>query len=819
MKPMFRIFSFTVLSSTLLFSSCVKDLYDPEVVTEKNPNAEIPVGFKFTTTKSVNLTINVDDQYNGENFYMVEVYNQNPLASNKNIKLLSAGVATGSAPFVEDIVVSQSDSVLYIKQIDPLQREVVKVVDVTSATTAVCDFSGNSIGTRSTSLTNSSSVINTRAVPTASESASTYKLPDDITTLGNGAITLVANTKYYLPFNVPNDKITFPGAQKNIELYVDGTAIFNSQLPLEDGCKIIVLPKGKVTANTGLNWHGNNVVVAIHEGGTFNINSDASFGKNNKIINDGSLITENLTLNTSSKVINNGIFTTHNIQVTNNSTIENNKEFKANNLEVNSSTKLVNNGKFTVPSIQVTNNSIIENNNEFNVATLTGNSTTKLINNGTIKATQISLTNTFTIDNNHHIEVEYLYFNYNGTLNNNCFVVCDDLRIGGGTINSSSGSLLACKDFWGQNSTFTLKGNAIFSIGDVAAFNLPTSNTLTGSEFQNSVVVNGVSESGLSPLFYVKSGAITGGTKTLSLKGSLNAAITPSYEATLLDVVEGVSLTTIPQTAISGTECNGSGVAGDPGTIIPTKPSFPIKIQTGNEYTFAMEDNWPALGDYDMNDFVFTMDNISYTKDNKNKLLKMSFDITPIAAGATNRLALGIQFDKVSSENLSLVKTNGSIGTKENGQDKANLILFPDVHSTFGLSSPGITNTNPSLPKYKADTYKFEVAFSNSVSESDINISKLNFYLIVGQNNDVNRKEIHLAGFKATSKVKSDPFDYTDYNNMVWGLLIPTANFKYPAESVTIQEAYPNFLNWAKSAGANNSNWYSSPQSGKVYNN
>lgn len=64
----------------------------------------------------------------------------------------------------------------------------------------------------------------------------------------------------------------------------------------------------------------------------------------------------------------------------------------------------------------------------------------------------------------------------------------------------------------------------------------------------------------------------------------------------------------------------------------------------------------------------------------------------------------------------------------------------------------------------------------------------LNFYLIIGQNNDVNRKEIHLAGFKATSKVKSDPLDYTDYNNMVWGLLIPTANFKYPAESVTIQK-------------------------------
>ena len=108
---MFRVFSFTVLTSTLLFSSCVKDLYDPEVIAEKNPDAEIPVGFKFTTTKNVNLTVNVNDEYNGEKFYMVEVYNQNPLASNSKSKLLTAGVATGRAPFVEDIVVSQSDSV------------------------------------------------------------------------------------------------------------------------------------------------------------------------------------------------------------------------------------------------------------------------------------------------------------------------------------------------------------------------------------------------------------------------------------------------------------------------------------------------------------------------------------------------------------------------------------------------------------------------------------------------------------------------------------------------------------------------------------
>ena len=784
MKPMFRVFSFTVLTSTLLFSSCVKDLYDPEVIAEKNPDAEIPVGFKFTTTKNVNLTVNVNDEYNGANFYMVEVYNQNPLASNSKSKLLSAGVATGRAPFVEDIVVSQSDSVLYVKQTDPLQREVVMIVDVTSATTAICDFSSNSITTKSTA----SSVVSTRAIPASADRASDYKLPAGSTTLGSGAVTLAANKSYYLPEGVTNNQITFPGGQNKIELYVAGSTTFSGQFSLTDGCKIVVLPKGTVTAGADLNWYGQNIVVAIHEGGTLNLNaSNSKIGVNTLVINDGTLNAKNI-------------------------------EMGWNN------PKIVNNGTLNSQDIEVTNGAGIQNNNLFNVRKLTGNSTTKLENNGEIKATEVSLTNKFVIDNNHHMEIAYLKFGGGGgTLNNNCFTVCDDFYTEQGTINSASGSLLACKDFWGNNSTITLKGNAIFSIGDVAAYNLPTSTAVAnGAVFNYHVEINGAKESNLEPLFYIKSGTVgptSNFSEHLSIVGSIEAAITPAYDSRLLYKTTGnVKLTKSPQTAIAETACNGSGATEDPGTGTPTNPSFPIKVETGNEYTFAMEDNWPALGDYDMNDFVFTIDKISYSKGNNNKLATLSFEITPVAAGATNRLALGVQFDKIASGSLSLVSSTSSIGTKENGQEKANLILFPDVYSTFGVSSPGITNTNPSQTKYASKSYKFEVAFNNSVSESDINISNLNFYLIVGQNNDVNRKEVHLAGYKPTSKVKSDPLDYTDYNNMVWGLLIPTAEFKYPIETIKIQDAYPNFLNWAKSGGSNNANWYLSPQSGKVYN-
>ena len=87
----------------------------------------------------------------------------------------------------------------------------------------------------------------------------------------------------------------------------------------------------------------------------------------------------------------------------------------------------------------------------------------------------------------------------------------------------------------------------------------------------------------------------------------------------------------------------------------------------------------------------------------------------------------------------------------------------------------------------------------------------MNFYIIVGEINNNNRKEVHLAGFKPSSKVQTETNNYKDANNMVWGIMIPTVNFKYPTESTRISNAYPMFNNWAKSSGNSNPEWYLYP--------
>jgi LruC domain-containing protein len=66
--------------------------------------------------------------------------------------------------------------------------------------------------------------------------------------------------------------------------------------------------------------------------------------------------------------------------------------------------------------------------------------------------------------------------------------------------------------------------------------------------------------------------------------------------------------------------------------------------------------------------------------------------------------------------------------------------------------------------------------------------------------------------------VTKETNNYIDSNNMVWALMLPTANFKYPTESTKIYDAYPKFKLWTASAGTTNTNWYTFAESGLVYN-
>lgn len=241
-------------------------------------------------------------------------------------------------------------------------------------------------------------------------------------------------------------------------------------------------------------------------------------------------------------------------------------------------------------------------------------------------------------------------------------------------------------------------------------------------------------------------------------------------------------------------------------------------VPNGGMYTFAMEDNWPSFGDYDMNDLVLGIQ--TTLKMNANQeVTTMNFSVLLRAVGATRKLGAGIQLDNVSSSNISrafAAEMNGSTyftpganGVEEG--EKAVLPFFDDAHHMIGAQGYAITNTTKQTNAVK--TITGEINFINPVPQSDLLISKLNFF-IVNSGDATGRTEVHLAGYKPTAKVKGEA-SYWSTDGMMWGILVP-GEFKYPKETVRITDAYPEFKNWSQSGRREDKDWYKNPVSGKV---
>ena len=759
-----------VLTFSMFFTSCNNDVDNPEAVVSANEK------FTYSTTKTIQLEVSVNDTYNDEYYYKVEVFDRNPFSTDTVANLLTAGVAKGTSSLKTNLVIPQHISQIYIRQTDPLKRKTVKIVELSSGSDSFsCNFKSYS--------TSVAAVKAAKVVATPDPKAVDYELPASYTTLTSSSVTL-NGISYYVPSGVTNSGIDF-GWKSNSALYVAGTVIINAKkFYMPSNCKLVVLPGGSVTFDTKADFEQTGIIVAVHPQGSLIFNNVSSVGNGSFLVNDGNTyFNDDFEIRSNAKIINNGTLVGTELTQTNNSELVNNSEMKfSTNFIMNSNTKFRNEGTFEVA--------------------------------GTIETDNV----TAIITNNHYMKTsDFDMSNGGGVLNNNCKVECTDMSLGGATVNCSAGTLVTCNNLYVNKSTVTLSGNAMFMTG--VSINDEVGKLTEGVTFNYNAVINGQNDGTGNPLFSVKKLNQKTGWKVLSLQGDLEYSLasgeTPNSNY-YLSIGSNVSIVEIPTVSISGNDCNNGGVNADNGSGSPESPEFPMLVTENNEYTFAMEDLWPNLGDYDMNDFVFTIHNITKTINSENKVLEMSFDILPRAAGSTKELSAVLQFDNISSGELSLSST-GSIGSIENGQTEANILLFPSVHSLFGKSSPVVINTFSNANKVETQNYTFTVSFANPVSNEDVIISKMNFYIIVGDASGNDRNEVHLAGFKPSSKVQKETNNYKDSNNMVWAIMLPVGDFKYPTESVKIYEAYPQFKVWAASAGTTDTDWYLYPTTGLVY--
>lgn len=277
-----------------------------------------------------------------------------------------------------------------------------------------------------------------------------------------------------------------------------------------------------------------------------------------------------------------------------------------------------------------------------------------------------------------------------------------------------------------------------------------------------------------------------------------------SSEIALNGVSEGQATTEIDKSS-----CNNN-TGNNPDKEDPdTKPEFPETNTVS--YTYMFEDNWPVFGDYDMNDLVMDV-NIANTLDGDNNATSVTITTTLRAVGATKNIYAYAQIEAEGANNISVP-----------------LLHDKEAHAALtgeAGNANGILNTL----NYNCDSQVFVNTIPLSGVKGRVTAQNLNVYIVWGDPNSTKRNEVHLPTFKGTAKAapagkKGYKYDGTaegansDYDNMMWGLMIPTVDFmSYPKETIKIFDAYPSFKQWIMNGGGDEVGvWYKNGVQDKLY--
>lgn len=235
--------------------------------------------------------------------------------------------------------------------------------------------------------------------------------------------------------------------------------------------------------------------------------------------------------------------------------------------------------------------------------------------------------------------------------------------------------------------------------------------------------------------------------------------------------------------------------------------------------SFAFEDSWPEMGDYDFNDMVVDYQ-YKHTFNGANKVTEIKSKFKFRAAGAGFRNGFGFQMEinpnsikSVSGNKIgpNLIKTNPN--GSEAGQSKATIIVSDNVHLLFGVSS--FINTEGSSSPLDPKELQLTIQLNNPVNLSELGSAPYNPFVIIAQERG---REVHLPGYSPTSLAKTSLFGTADDNSLQagyyksrtslpWGIHLPES-FAYPKEKADIRNAHLQFKTWAKSSGSTYPDWF-----------
>lgn len=236
----------------------------------------------------------------------------------------------------------------------------------------------------------------------------------------------------------------------------------------------------------------------------------------------------------------------------------------------------------------------------------------------------------------------------------------------------------------------------------------------------------------------------------------------------------------------------------------------------GTYGTLMFEDQFPNLGDYDMNDFVAGYYIEAVGSNGTASTLEgcdIYLQIRAIGGSYPYRLCVelpvfasdiadnGNTFYKVESDNSAITAE-----LLTSGEQKA---IFA-INGTTSLKEGSFFNTEEASTK-AMPTLHIEIRRDNqdevyrSARFQSIvwDAYACNFFL----QNTSTRQEIHLRGYETTALASNPGAKFASSNNLVWGIKVPKL-IAHPKERIDITKAYPKFAGWVTSGGNQNTDWY-----------
>ncbi len=766
MESVLKKSAFVLMSGLLLVGCSSNDnVFDEgaSAVADNPLGFSVADNFDWNTLQKVQVTVKTDGDYSK---YGVSLYDENP-AGNPNANLLAQGTAATS--FSANVEVGKGQKYIYAQELTPDGAKLVRCAAL-SGTSASIDFSAKAAAkSQMRKLSSKLSGVTWPSAPAESDYKTTVPAgtPSFSNYKDDGTAT---STVYYVDNSI---KSISAGKAENLTLYITGNNVSLNYTNGNSASKwtIYILPDASLNITNSIDFINTKIYIA--KGGKLSGGSISAGHTASAIYNNGTISATSLQTNNDGLIYNQGTISVPDgdVSVENDaSTIVNDGTITAKTVNAAGSGNIANSGVVTVTDATnlSSNNNIWENEGKWTTKTM------KLDGGSTYLINSCKLT------------------------------VTGDMSINFGTgtfTNNAGSSIIIDGNLDVTNCNLNLLSNSIIKVAGTTTFN--ATNVITGA-------------GNASALLLQKT--LTSGWRSATFDGNLVVAyddITSVNDQYNTYTILNSPATMVNSTGNAGVHIAKNGECSDGYNPIPVIIDPSTYSTVSFSHIYAMEDNWPDYGDYDLNDIVAKVDVKAVSEQtaaptsSSDKIFK-KLVITPtfMAKGAENNLGAYLQFDKIKSSEV----TSNNV---EANQTYAVVPLAKDLTTLMGGKYINVGEAS----KRSADNYKkgteTTINLSTAVSQEDIE-NGLNFFVTVN-GNDKGRKEIHLGGFRATDLAGSFTGKYISganiykatSTNLVWGVCLPgDAAYIWPVEKTSIKDVNTSFVNWCTSNGAEDTNWY-----------